>query len=222
LGQSGEYVGRAGELAMLESDLRGRPDTAMAIVAAALAKYPLTGIPLLNRPYVGLAITYSRIGRPAEARRVWKEYEDAVPEAARRGDPFSQFAAGLLAEADHHPDQAEAHYRNWYATSGECGPCGLFELAKLADVAGRTDSALALYDRGINTPSLDRFRYDAYRLPEALKRAGELYEAKGDRAKAADRYRRFVDLWKDADPELQPGVREVRARIARLATESGT
>jgi serine/threonine protein kinase len=54
----------------------------------------------------------------------------------------------------------------------------------------------------------------------ALKRSGELYEAKGDRAKAADRYRRFVDLWKDADPELQPGVREVRARLARLSTES--
>jgi hypothetical protein len=35
--------------------------------------------------------------------------------------------------------------------------------------------------------------------------------------KAADRYRRFVDLWKDADPELQPGVREVRAHRARLA-----
>jgi tetratricopeptide (TPR) repeat protein len=128
----------------------------------------------------------------------------------------------MLAEADHHPDEAESHYRNWYAGSGECGPCGLFELAKLADAAGRTDSALALYDRGIAVPSLTRFRYDAYRLPEALKRAGELYEAKGDRAKAADRYRRFVDLWKDADPELQPGVREVRARIARLATEPGT
>jgi hypothetical protein len=68
---------------------------------------------------------------------------------------------------------------------------------------------------------MTRYTYDSYRLPAALKRAGELYEAKGDRAKAADRYRRFVDLWKDADPELQPGVREVRGRIARLATEAG-
>jgi DNA-binding SARP family transcriptional activator len=61
---------------------------------------------------------------------------------------------------------------------------------------------------------------DAYELPQALKRAGELYEAKGDRTKAADRYRRFVELWKDADSELQPGVREVRERLARLATET--
>ncbi|MFL5516744.1 MAG: hypothetical protein ACJ8DJ_11345, partial [Gemmatimonadales bacterium] len=59
-------------------------------------------------------------------------------------------------------------------------------------------------------------------LAPALKRAGELSEAKGDRAKAADRYRRFVDLWKNADPELQPGVRDVRARLAKLSTEPGT
>jgi tetratricopeptide (TPR) repeat protein len=221
-GQTGEYVGRAGELAMVESEMRGRPDSAMAILAAALTKYPLSGIAPLNRPYIALVVAYATMGKPAEARRMWKEYETAIPESVRRGDQLGQLAAGLVAEADHHPDQAEAHYRHWYAGSGECGPCGLFELAKLADAAGRTDSALALYDRGISVPSLSRYRYDSYRLPEALKRAGELYEAKGNRAKAADRYRRFVDLWKDADPELQPGVREVRARIARLATEPGT
>jgi hypothetical protein len=36
----------------------------------------------------------------------------------------------------------------------------------------------------------------------------------------ADRYPRFDELWKDADSELQPGVREVRERLARLATET--
>jgi len=51
------------------------------------------------------------------------------------------------------------------------------------------------------------------------KRLGELYETRGDRAEARKYYGRFVDLWKDADPELQPVVREVRARLARLAGE---
>jgi len=220
-GQQGPYVDRAGELAIMEAELRGRPDSALAILSAALAKYPLASISPYNRPYVGLVIAYALIGKPAEARQLWKEYEATIPESNRRADTFAQLAEGLLAEADHRPEQAELHYRNWYAGSGDCGPCGLFELANVADQAGRTDSALALYDRGIALPSMTRYRYDSYRLPAALKRAGELYEAKGDRAKASDRYRRFVDLWKDADPELQPGVREVRARIARLATETG-
>jgi hypothetical protein len=39
--------------------------------------------------------------------------------------------------------------------------------------------------------------------------------------KALDYYGRFVDLWRDADPELQPQVEEIRQRIARLAQETG-
>ncbi len=63
---------------------------------------------------------------------------------------------------------------------------------------------------------------DGWTLAPSLKRLGELYEAKGNRKKAADYYGRLVDLWKDADPELQPGVRKVRARLGRLAQEPGT
>jgi len=37
--------------------------------------------------------------------------------------------------------------------------------------------------------------------------------------KAIDYYNRFVELWKDADPELQPLVRDVKARLARLVGE---
>jgi DNA-binding SARP family transcriptional activator len=56
-------------------------------------------------------------------------------------------------------------------------------------------------------------------LAPSLRRLGELYEAKGDRAKAVAYYSQFVDLWKDADPALQPAVREAKARVARLVGE---
>jgi eukaryotic-like serine/threonine-protein kinase len=46
-----------------------------------------------------------------------------------------------------------------------------------------------------------------------------MYEARGERARALEYYGRFVTLWKDADPELQPAVREVRGRMAALAGE---
>jgi hypothetical protein len=32
---------------------------------------------------------------------------------------------------------------------------------------------------------------------------------------------KFADLWKNADPELQPKVAEVRAKIARLSRVEG-
>jgi hypothetical protein len=38
--------------------------------------------------------------------------------------------------------------------------------------------------------------------------------------KAVEYYNEFVELWKDADPDLQPVVSEVRERIARLVREN--
>jgi len=221
-GALGDYLTEAAVLARLELEFRGRPDSGLAVLDAALARHPLDRLPALDRAYPFLIATYAKLGRVDEARRLTREYESAIPEGIRRGDRFGPMAAGALAEAEHRPAEASAAYRTWHDNFGECNACGLFELAGLADQAGQLDSAIALYDRGLATPALMRVFYDSFQLPAALKRSGELYEAKGDRARAAERYRRFVDLWKDADPELQPGVREVRVRLARLSTEPGT
>jgi hypothetical protein len=49
------------------------------------------------------------------------------------------------------------------------------------------------------------------------KRLGELYDARKEREKAIAHYSKFVELWKDADPELQPKVAEVKRRLAELS-----
>ena len=41
-------------------------------------------------------------------------------------------------------------------------------------------------------------------------------QAKGERARAADFYGRFTELWREADPQLQPLVRDVKRRLAEL------
>jgi hypothetical protein len=46
-----------------------------------------------------------------------------------------------------------------------------------------------------------------------------MYEERDEIDKAIDHYSRFVELWQDADVELQPVVEEVRGRIARLVGE---
>jgi hypothetical protein len=58
---------------------------------------------------------------------------------------------------------------------------------------------------------------DPFWLAPAMKRTGELYEARGDVANAVKHYKDFVETWKGADAELQPKVAEVRRRIARLS-----
>jgi DNA-binding SARP family transcriptional activator/TolB-like protein len=59
----------------------------------------------------------------------------------------------------------------------------------------------------------------AYLAPSHLRRA-QLHEAAGDRRLASFHYERFVDLWRDADPELQPEVARARARLHALAPRS--
>jgi tetratricopeptide (TPR) repeat protein len=54
-----------------------------------------------------------------------------------------------------------------------------------------------------------------FKAPLHEQRA-RLYERLGDRDKAAEHYRRFIRLWGNADPALQPRVEAARAAITRL------
>jgi tetratricopeptide (TPR) repeat protein len=114
-----------------------------------------------------------------------------------------------------------AGYRAWHDENEfGCATCGWSELATAYEHAKQPDSALAAYEGIVTTPGMFfRIFDDSYTLASTYKRLGELYEQRGDRPKALEYYGRFVDLWKDADPELQPVVRDVRARLARLAGE---
>ena len=85
------------------------------------------------------------------------------------------------------------------------------------DKAGQRDSAIAAFTAYHGTAEgLVSIAFDAAHLAGSYKRLGELYEAKGDARRAVESYDKFVALWKDADPELQPIVRDVRGRITRL------
>jgi hypothetical protein len=52
----------------------------------------------------------------------------------------------------------------------------------------------------------------------ALER-GRLYQRLGDRAKAIDAFGYVTDVWRRADPELQPFVNEAKAALQRLGGE---
>ena len=87
-------------------------------------------------------------------------------------------------------------------------------------VIGVPDSAIAAYESVATVRAYLNEGRDLD-LPIIYPRLGELYETKGDKAKALEYYGKFVDLWKDADPELQPRVAEIRKRIGQLAGEPG-
>jgi tetratricopeptide (TPR) repeat protein len=83
------------------------------------------------------------------------------------------------------------------------------------------DSAIAVGELYLAGTHPARLGQDALFLAGIRQRLGEMYEAKGNVDKALAHYNAFVELWKDADPELQPRVRDVRGRIERLQRRRG-
>jgi tetratricopeptide (TPR) repeat protein len=220
-GKPDDYLSMAAQLASLDLRYRSQLVKALGVMSAALVRHPLDSIPPLDRPYVDLVRLYAEAGKAEVARRYLREAEAAVPEGIRRsiGDRHSAYAAVALAEG--RVRDAAAAYRAWYDETG-CATCGWYELGLLYDKAGQPDSAIAALERVATSPGMDRIFTDRYALAPTYKRLGELYEAKGDHKRATESYARFVELWKDADPELQPGVHDVKERLARLARESGS
>jgi eukaryotic-like serine/threonine-protein kinase len=217
-----DYLETAANLALMNASFPSKGDPA-APLTQALARHPLASVDPLDRPYSWIVLAYARAGRPEEARRLLREYETVVPAGLRATDPIRWWAAGAVAEADHRDADALAAWRGGYEQTGACAVCGLFEIAGSLERLGQPDSARMAYERLVTHPSVQSaVQYESFALAPSYKRLGELYEAKGDRKKAADYYGRFVDLYQHADPELQPAVREVRERLGRLAQEPGT
>jgi len=225
-GLPGDYIAGAIYAAWLDVRYRDRPAAALERVEAALRRHPLASMPAADRPYLDLARLYARARRSEQAKRLVADFERNVSEGLRRGVSIRHAAAADIALLEGRTQDAITGYRAWYDENEYgCPSCGWLELAGTYDTARQSDSALAIYERIVSTPGMFRLFFhfvdDSYGLAPTLKRLGELYEERGQLDKARDYYGRFVELWKDADAELQPSVREVRAKLSELNRETG-
>ena len=132
-------------------------------------------------------------------------------------------ALGEIALADRKPLDALVEFRRGDVgydglPANECAPCLPFNLARAFDAAGKPDSAAVMFERYLSTPYWLKTdaEMDPVRLPAIHERLGQLYESMGNTEKAVEHYRAFIELWKNADPELQPRVADARKRLARL------
>jgi eukaryotic-like serine/threonine-protein kinase len=204
--------------------LRRAPAQVLKPVEAALARYPLDSLKPLDRRYVQilLAQLYALASKPERARELLTEHERVVePALRRRAEQERHGAWAEVALAEGRLEEAVAEFRQ-QASRGWCTICGLTGLGRVYDLAGVPDSAVAAYERYVTTPFFQRLGEDTWQLADVYKRLGQLYEARGERAKAVHYYTRFVDLWRDCDPALRPQVAEARRRLARLGADSGT
>ena len=204
-------------LLQVEIELRGRPQVAVQTLDSTVAARPLDSLPPYNRPYLMLASLYAKAGNPDRAERLYQEWERAVNATEQQATDEAPGTRGLIALARGRFAEAIAQFR---ASKDRvaCAPCFMYETGQAFEGLNQPDSALAAYESAANAINR-RLQLQRVSLAPTYLRLGELYEAKADRTKALDYYGRFVDLWKDADPELQPRVADVRKRIAELTAK---
>jgi DNA-binding SARP family transcriptional activator len=172
------------------------------------------------RPILALALA----GKATDARRELAALEqatDADVQVAR--EPELLLARGAVALAEKRLEDAIAAFSRASkigSVSGDleyaCRVCALPWLGQAYEAAGRPDSAAAAYERYLFTGDPYRYVADAIWRAVALRQLGGLHATLGDTARALSRLSQFVELWKDADPELQPQVEQARRRIAQL------
>ncbi len=173
-----------------------------------------------NRPYPLMAEAWLAAGDTRRARALLDDRARAIGAAWANLDELA--IARVEADlASARGDGAAALRLARRGDRGVCLVCGLPALSRAWAAAGRPDSAIAVLERYVTLLDPGRLAADQTELPRALRMLGELHEAAGHVPQAVARYRDFTRLWERADAPLQPAVREVQGRIARLLARKG-
>ena len=208
--------------AMLDGQLRGDVARGVAELDAAMRAAPPASVQVSRDQSMWAAYAYSRLGATAKAREVMSQHEARLDTLGKQQDAvFLARTRGTIALAEGKADSAIAYFRRGDREadglpSSSCSICTPLFIGLAFDRGGHADSARAYLRQYVEMNGTAHSGVDRFYLAPALYRLGELYESAGDVKSATEYYGRFVDLWKNADPELQPRVAEARKRIDRL------
>jgi tetratricopeptide (TPR) repeat protein/tRNA A-37 threonylcarbamoyl transferase component Bud32 len=179
-------------------------------------------LPPEEREYLDFAQLYAEAGNPQRGRTYIRRYESEVDAQIRARDEQQTallWARGALDLAEGRALDAVAAYHGVRERLPGCTLCALFELGAAFAAADEPDSAIAAYEQYLEGPVLFRSGQDNVTLWLVLRRLATLHEQQGNTQQAIDYYNRFLELWQNAEPRLQPHVSEARDRLAQLVGE---
>jgi tetratricopeptide (TPR) repeat protein len=223
-GRTNDYFAEVILSASLAASVAGEPSRGVSELERALAQHPLRSLQPMDRPYLDLAIAFARAGRADRARALLAEYVQVGDRRGMTGNHLGrdqrratlELSWGHIALAERRWPAAIARFQA--AVAEDATPAfGLPALGRAYDLGGQIDSAIAIYERYLDTPDVwDEFRVGldrgtlAIELAGIYRRLGELYRRRGESGKSRANSTRFVELWKDSDPELRPQVIHAR------------
>lgn len=171
------------------------------------------------RPILALALA----GRAADAHRELAAIERASSaDLLKLRETDIEIGRGAVALAENRPRDAIGAFISASTTidlesHDACRVCALPWLGRAYEAVGRPDSAATTYERYLSTGDPMRMLADAAWRATILRRLGALHAQLGDTALAVKRLSEFIDLWKNADAQLQPEVNKARRRVAELS-----
>ncbi|HEX6053135.1 MAG TPA: protein kinase [Gemmatimonadaceae bacterium] len=205
--------------AMVLGLFRGDSVRARRLVRDALARIPMDSLPAADRPwsYLSWIARYTQDAELAQRAHAGWARDTAVV----GGDPrLHLYYEANSALARGRPADAIAFIRAGEQYTLDFERSHYAEMGYAFDRAGIADSAIVYYEKFAANPLSD-IDIDPNHLAGAYKRLAELYDAKREWDRAATYYLKFVDLWREADPELQPVVKRAADRAAEIARQRG-
>jgi DNA-binding SARP family transcriptional activator/Tfp pilus assembly protein PilF len=239
LGNPRGYLGVAIEIASSRVWFIGDTTSALELVTRALESFPLDSIVPLDPPYgffgaeekarrYNLAGFFSFAGSTEQAREILVRWEARIPpELKGFSEASRRLQWGVLALVEGRAQVALAELQAARDGSGNFSFLRFPLLGRAYELAEQPDSAISMYEKYLSTLFHRRViegtspsdGNEPYWLPVVYERLGALYEQRADTANAILYYGKLVDLWKDADPELQPRVEAARRAMRSLTPE---
>jgi tetratricopeptide (TPR) repeat protein len=194
----------------------GDLDRARDIIASLEGRNLFDEIPLAARSYDLAVIFHNLVGNAEEASTYLRRWEEETPpELKGRYDEAERARLGSMVGGPAADPERTLSAIESYRDLLRCTLCNRVEEAAALEATGRMQEA-----RDVSLSLASRFEanFTVALLNRALAwyRVGRFSEEIDDPATALEGYRRFVEMWADADPELQPRVTDAWARIAAL------
>jgi serine/threonine protein kinase/tetratricopeptide (TPR) repeat protein len=165
-------------------------------------------------------VVYLESGAMDQAERVDRELETLIQKSLNKKaaryylwlEGWIDLKKGYYSKAIKNFEKAKSFFRFQYTTPDEQA-FFLDGLASAYHKAGDLAKSVEEYER-ITSLTSGRMGYgDIY--AKAFYMLGKIAESRGEKAKARELYRKFLELWKDADPGI-PEVEDARKRLAEL------
>jgi tetratricopeptide (TPR) repeat protein len=190
----------------------------------ALRRFPTDKMNPLDPNYLWMASSAAWAGRTALAKELVARWNAARPKDIPVDSANLDWVLGDIALGEHrYADAARLQGRVQDLLPGLENPYP--HHAHPHDLLGNADSAIALYQaflRRVTDLDFRLFWLEPAHLSETYEALGRNFEGRGQADSAAKYYQALLDLWKNAEPALEPKRKAVREALARVAGEKGT